>query len=229
VRPRTSSSRSARSRSPISPGCWSHSPSFRGARQREPGISRFPDVQLHIVVRRGACHRAGRRLGPLASPRNDDRDRGQPKKVEINPMHSRVCGLAAGQTTRGCRSAPNRVRQRTTKASSPRTPGPNGRFRSRTSPGCGSSPSFRGARKASEPGISTTPLISRFRVRADARPGMTAPVARTVFRAPRVVQRPELNLRKILHGRQPFCGSHVAGCSAKLAARPHTAKSVPGG
>src|SRR5437773_1369403 len=37
----------------------------------EPGISRFSDVQLHIVVRCGACHRAALCADPLASPRND--------------------------------------------------------------------------------------------------------------------------------------------------------------
>src|SRR5258708_3563848 len=50
-------------------------PSFRGTRQREPGISRFSDAQLHIVVRCGACHRAGQRPDPLASPRNDGQTR----------------------------------------------------------------------------------------------------------------------------------------------------------
>src|SRR4051794_35602796 len=35
------------------------------------GISRFSDAQLRIMVRCGACHRAGQRPDPLASPRND--------------------------------------------------------------------------------------------------------------------------------------------------------------
>src|SRR6202790_1723299 len=36
-----------------------------------PGISRFSDVQLHIIARCGACHRAALCAEPLASPRND--------------------------------------------------------------------------------------------------------------------------------------------------------------
>jgi len=40
-------------------------------RRTRPGISRFPDVQLHIGVRCGARHRAALRADPLASPRND--------------------------------------------------------------------------------------------------------------------------------------------------------------
>src|SRR5216684_8965242 len=40
---------------------------------REPGISRFR-------VRRGACHRAGQRPDPLASPRNDESNRRIPRR-----------------------------------------------------------------------------------------------------------------------------------------------------
>jgi len=54
-------------------------PSFRGAQLREPGISRFSDVQLHIVVR---C---------FASPRND----GKPHAWLATVLPSAACAAAS--------------------------------------------------------------------------------------------------------------------------------------
>src|ERR1700690_578223 len=73
-----------------------------------PGISRFYDVQLHIVVRCGACHRAALRADPLASPRNDKPHamRCAPASIRtISPVMLLEAGVARKQTRPATSSA----------------------------------------------------------------------------------------------------------------------------
>src|SRR5665213_535442 len=71
----------------ILPSCLC--PSFRGAHWREPGISRFYDVQLHVGVR--CC----------ASPRNDEFDRDDgPQLFSTNDLMLRASPKIRGPHSR---------------------------------------------------------------------------------------------------------------------------------
>src|SRR5882724_6337155 len=62
-----------------------------------PGISRFSDVQLHIGVRCGACHRAALCADPVASPRNDGGRRGN-MQTELNKVVAALGEFYARET-----------------------------------------------------------------------------------------------------------------------------------